>query len=233
MWARPEPGSRRPRFTRDQIAAVAVALADTEGFDAVAMRRVAAELATAPMNLYHYIGGKQDLLALMDDALMGETIVPDDELPADWREAIALIARRTRTVFLRHPWALAALHGHNAPPSAPVAPNAWRHFEQQLAVLARSPLDVPARLDLISMLYDLVAGHALRAGELELRRNVDPAVVEAASAFGQELLRSGRYPSIEALAQASDAGVALLDQGHFEGQFERALRLLVDGSCPP
>jgi AcrR family transcriptional regulator len=144
IWLRPEPGSRRPRFTRDQIAAVAVAIADAEGFEAVAIRRVAAELDTSPMSLYHYIERKDDLVALMDDALMAETVIPDDELPEDWRQAVATIARRTRTVFLRHPWALAALHGHNAPSSTPMSPNAWRHFEQQLAVLARSPLDVGA-----------------------------------------------------------------------------------------
>ena len=80
------------------------------------MRRVAAELQINPMSLYHYIGGKDDLAALMDDALMAETIVPDEELPADWREAVIAIARRTRAVFLRHRWVLAALHGTARPP---------------------------------------------------------------------------------------------------------------------
>ena len=233
IWTRPEPGSRRPRFTREQIATVAVAIADAEGFEAVAMRRVAAELGTSPMSLYHYIAGKEDLVALMDDALMAETVVPGDELPADWRQAVATIARHTRAAFLRHPWALAALHGQNAPPSTPISPNAWLHFEQQLAVLATSPLDIGAQLDLLTIVNDFVTGHALRAGEMEQRRNTDPAVVEAALEFGQELLRSGRYPFIEALSRdpgGAGAGAAILDEQHFEEQFERGLWLLIDGS---
>ena len=234
IWARPEPGSRRPRYTRDQIATVAVAIADTEGFEAVAMRRVAAELGASPMSLYHYIAGKDDLVALMDDALMAETVVPDDELPADWRQAVATIARRTHAVFLRHPWALAALHGKNAPRSTPLSPNAWRHFEQQLAVLATSPLDTGAKLDLLTIVNDFVTGHALRAGEMEQRRNTDPAAVEAGFKFGQELLRSGRYPFIEGLSRdlaGAAAGAAILDEQHFDEQFERGLWLLIDGSC--
>jgi hypothetical protein len=37
IWSRPAP-PRRPRFTRDQIAATALEIADAEGFDAVSMR---------------------------------------------------------------------------------------------------------------------------------------------------------------------------------------------------
>ena len=32
------------------------------------------------MTLYHYVRTKDDLLDLMDDAIMGEVLVPDDEL---------------------------------------------------------------------------------------------------------------------------------------------------------
>ena len=41
IWTRPEPGARRPRFSREQIAAAALAIADAEGFDAVSIRRIA------------------------------------------------------------------------------------------------------------------------------------------------------------------------------------------------
>ena len=82
IWARPGPGARKPRFSREQIAAAALAIADTEGFDAVSIRRVAAELGAGTMSLYRYISAKADLVALMDDAIMGESLVPDGQLPA-------------------------------------------------------------------------------------------------------------------------------------------------------
>ena len=88
IWDRPEPGSRRPRHTREQIAAAALAIADREGFEAVSMRRVAAEVGAGTMTLYHYVRTKDDLIDLMDDAIMGEVLIPDGELPATWREAM-------------------------------------------------------------------------------------------------------------------------------------------------
>src|SRR5580658_10725345 len=104
IWTRPEPAGRKPRLRREQIAATALAIADAEGFAAVSMRRVAAELGSGTMSLYRYISTKSELAALIDDALMAETVVPDEELPGDWRSALTMVAYRTRDVYLRHPW---------------------------------------------------------------------------------------------------------------------------------
>ena len=49
------------------------------------MRRVAAELGAGTMTLYHYVRTKDELLALVDNAIMGELVIPADELPAGWR----------------------------------------------------------------------------------------------------------------------------------------------------
>src|SRR5271166_904447 len=101
--------SRKPRFTRkeltrEKIAATALAIADQEGFPAVSMRRVAQELQVGTMSLYYYVKTKDDLIAVMDDALMSEALLPS--LPNDWRRAMMEIAERTHSMFLRHPWAL-------------------------------------------------------------------------------------------------------------------------------
>jgi AcrR family transcriptional regulator len=125
IWTRPEPAGRKPRFSREQIAAVALALADAEGFTAVSMRRVATELGAGTMSLYRYIATKADLVALLDDALMAERLVPAAELPADWRAALALSARRTRQVYLRHPWRSPPCRLRRRPAAAcPPAPTA-------------------------------------------------------------------------------------------------------------
>src|ERR1700759_1514511 len=111
IWSWPEPGTRRPRFTREQIGRAALAIADAEGFEATSMRRVAAELDAGTMTLYHYVRDKQDLVALMDDALMAELLLPAAELPSHWYDALGAIARRTRSALVAHPWALLSLRG--------------------------------------------------------------------------------------------------------------------------
>src|SRR5271156_4306545 len=91
-------------LSREKIADAALAIADAEGFASVSMRRVAQELGVGTMSLYYYVKTKDDLIAVMDDALMGEALLPS--VPKDWRRALTEIATRTHDLFLRHPWAL-------------------------------------------------------------------------------------------------------------------------------
>ena len=57
---RPASAGRPTR--REQIAAAALRIADAEGFEAVSMRRVAAELGAGTMTLYHYVRNKDELV---------------------------------------------------------------------------------------------------------------------------------------------------------------------------
>jgi len=68
--------NKKSRLSREKIAIAALAIADSEGFSAVSMRRVAQELNVGTMSLYHYIKTKDDLIAVMDDALMSEALLP-------------------------------------------------------------------------------------------------------------------------------------------------------------
>src|ERR1700721_4608106 len=99
--------TKRSQLSREKIASAALAIADAEGFEAVSMRRVAQELKVGTMSLYYYVKTKDDLIAVMDDALMSEAILPS--LPKGWQRAMMEIAKRTHAVFMRHPWALAAM----------------------------------------------------------------------------------------------------------------------------
>ena len=231
IWARPEPGARKPRFSREQIAAAALAIADAEGFEAVSIRRVAAELGAGTMSLYRYISAKSDLVALMDDAIMGESLVPDGQLPAGWREALAVIARRTRQALLRHPWAVQALQGRGAAAQdGPFGPNGLRHFEQCLAALTGAPLDTTAKLDLLAVVDDYVFGHVLRAGEQQARAAADPGHAAAISDYIGGQLSTGRYPHLGELAR-DPAAQAMADPARLDQRFERGLQALLDGAA--
>src|SRR5215469_2186815 len=158
IWARPEPAARSPRFSREQIAAAALGIADAEGFEAVTMRRIARSLGAGTMSLYRYIATKDDLLALIGDALLGEALVPG-ELPADWLEAIALMARQTRHAYLRHPWAIHLVQDQGAVLAALAGPNGLRHMEQSLSALSDAPMDDRTKLDVLAIVDDYVYGH--------------------------------------------------------------------------
>ena len=232
IWTRPEPTTRRPKFSREQIASVALAIADADGFAAVSMRRVAAELGSGTMSLYRYISTKAELAALMDDALLGEMVVPDEELPGDWRGALTLLAYRTRAVYLRHPWAMQALQGEGgASRGAPMGPNGLRHFEQSMAALAGAPFDTRGKLDLLTIVDDYVFGHVLRASELHVRTRAepDPAEVAAIMKFVEAQLSSGRFPHLAALAD-DPAARSVADPERLQQRFELGLQALIDGA---
>lgn len=224
VWARPEPGTRQSRFSREQIAAAALAIADAEGFEAVSMRRIAAALGAGTMSLYRYVATKAELLALIDDALLAEALVPDP-LPGDWRPALTAVARQTRLAYLSHPWAAQALQGKSAPPG----PNGLRHFEQSLAALAGAPLTMLAKLDLLAIVDDYVFGHLLHAAELTGRRRGagSPGAASAAE-FITSRIASGEFPHLAALA-ADPAARTITDDRRADARFELGLQLLIDG----
>jgi AcrR family transcriptional regulator len=223
IWLREEPGARRPSHTRAEIVTAALAIADTEGFGAVSMRRVAQRLGAGTMTLYYYVRNKDELITLMFDQVMGEVLLPAEELSGEWREALRQIATRTRDAFKRHRWALDRL-GDGRP-----GPNGLRHFEQSLQALAAAPLSDTEKFELIGMIDDYVYGFALReAQELdEQRRGWPPQVV----GFLQRELDSGDYPLISGFLGTDAVGgidrVAGLVFG--EGRFERGLALVLDG----
>jgi AcrR family transcriptional regulator len=227
IWARPEPGARRARFTREQIAETALAIADAEGFEAVSMRRVAAELGAGTMTLYHYVRTKDELVALMDNAIMGELLIPDGEMPSDWREALTLIARRTRDSLGRHPWTLEAMG------DAQLGPNGIRHMDQSIAAVAGLDVDDVTRFEVISLVDDYVFGYAMR------RRLPGPEEPEAmeewldrASAYIDEQVATGDFPALEAIMpeDGMSAFWKQLEEADFEdGRFERGLERLLDG----
>ena len=192
IWARPAPGTRQPRFSREQIAQAAIGIADKEGFAEVSMRRVAEVIGAGTMTLYHYVRTKDDLLTLMEDELMAESLVPAREMPKGWRAGLTAIARRGRDAMVKHPWALHSLRG------ARLGPNNLRHIEQSMAAVADAPFPEELRLELVSAVDDFVFGYALRAAESPNDAFLDPHAVRAFNEVVGNHLTSGQFPHLTA-----------------------------------
>ncbi|MFT3865919.1 MAG: TetR/AcrR family transcriptional regulator [Solirubrobacterales bacterium] len=223
VWFRQEPASRRPAHTRADIARAAMEIADTEGFDAVSMRRVAQRLGAGTMTLYHYVRNKDELVALMTDQVMAEVVIPEDELSEHWRTALTQIANRSRDAFSAHHWIFERFgDGHPGP-------NGMRHFEQSLRAVAGLELDREQTFEIIGQVDDYVFGYALRElqEQEEHERGWPPEVLD----FFQREIDTGNYPLISELF-GSDVNAAIADIVDFmsqDGRFERGLDRLLDG----
>jgi AcrR family transcriptional regulator len=226
IWCRPDPGTRRARLTRDDIAGAALRIADAEGIEAVSMRRVAATLGVGTMSLYHYVQTKDELLDLMTDAMMGEALVPDEELPADWRAALETIARRSLETFRRHPWAI------NEPLTTP-GPNGMRHFDQSLAAVASLNVDFGTRFEIVLMVDEYLVGFMLReTQDEEDSQALDAGARDALAVYFESQIATGQFPQIERLVAGQETRAVidrLMELGRSEGRCERGLRRLLDG----
>jgi len=224
VWTRSEPGGRQPRFTRDQIAAAAIRIADEEGADALSMRRIASELDAGTMTLYHYVRTKDELLTLVADAIMGELVLgPDEPMPPAWRDAVMLIAERTRAVLQRHPWIL------DIADDPAIGPNGVRHFDESLQAVSTIDADIATKFDIVSAVDEYVFGYCLNQ-----RNNAqnEPIVDEGMVDYVEGLLETGQYPALSALADE----LGLLEswrrvEAHMrdETRFRRNLVRLLDG----
>lgn len=206
--------------------AAALALADRDGFEAVSMRRVAGELGVGAMSLYHYVTDKDDLVALMADALSAELLV-EGELPGDWRSALREIAQRTYATFLRHPWIVDTFGERDV-----VTLNGLRHVEQSAAAVAGLEPTVGVRL--VFATDDYAIGCAFRDIARQRGRVPDRGRWEVPPQL-RDALASGEFPHVSRWLLESAGEVPLPDdrfevglEALFDG-FER----LVDGTATP
>ncbi|MFF4273832.1 TetR/AcrR family transcriptional regulator C-terminal domain-containing protein [Streptomyces sp. NPDC001536] len=227
IWARPERTGRgpKPAYSRADIAAAAVRIADADGLDAVSMRRVAAEIGCGTMSLYNYVPRKEDLYELMVDLISGEYEL-SGEPSGDWRADMLDLARQARGILRRHPWVIRVMSTAYA-----ISPNALRVLDRVLARL--QGLDVPpgTKLELFGMINGSVMTFV--ANELAIAERSRSAswsaekeeAVRGAYMMGQVM--TGEYPHLAALFAQ---GVAPPDDP--EATFDRMLTRLLDSFEP-
>ncbi|WP_157253855.1 TetR/AcrR family transcriptional regulator [Nonomuraea typhae] len=100
VWTRPQ----KKALSREQIVTAAMRILDTEGLDALSMRRLGTELGAAATSFYRHVASKDELVELVVDEIYGEIEIPHPADPVDWRSAAEGCAHSLRAAILRHPW---------------------------------------------------------------------------------------------------------------------------------
>jgi AcrR family transcriptional regulator len=104
----PPPRPQRRTLDRATVLSAAVDLADSDGLDAVSMRRLAERLSVVPMALYKHVGDKDDLVDGMVDTVIAEFEAPDPDA-VRWKATVRAAILSARAAVLRHPWARRAI----------------------------------------------------------------------------------------------------------------------------
>ncbi len=212
----PPRATTRPPLTREAIVGVAVELADSDGLEAVSMRRLGQRLGVDPMSLYNHVGDKDDLLDAMADAVVA-TIEPRTDAAA-WPSALRAQIMAARATMLRHPWAATVV----ARPRDP-GPATLGYMERLMAILRDGGVSLDLTHHAVHVLGSRVLGFSQDLFEDKSAERPDPA---AAAAMAAQF--AAGYPRVAemALAVSHDGGLGGCDD---DVEFAFALDLIIDG----
>jgi AcrR family transcriptional regulator len=212
LWAPPAPAARRG-LSVDRIVEAAIALADEGGLEAVSMARVADRLGFTTMSLYRHVAGKDELLVLMADAVVGAP--PAVDPGAGWRSALRRWGTELLALLVRHPW-----YVQLPITGPPVTPNLLRWLDSGLRALAGTPLSEPEKAAAILS----VNGQVFWEARLVADMAIAPERTAASAALLREVVDAERFP---ALRQAIDAGIFEDDSSADDAAF--GLERVLDG----
>jgi TetR/AcrR family transcriptional regulator, tetracycline repressor protein len=221
MARRPVLGSVRrkpPALTRESIAGAAARLLEREGYEALTMRSLAAELGIQAASLYWHVADREELEDLLFDALLSDLglVVAG----RDWREDLSSLAHQLLAHLTGKRDAQRVIAGRFV-----LGPHLLRHLECILGVLRRGGLDGRDAAYALYALLTYVNGFVLF--QRNALSHTRASGVERREVLGQLreqflALPTDRYPHSVALAEALTAEDPT-------GRFDFGLALLIDG----
>jgi AcrR family transcriptional regulator len=180
------------------VLAKALDLLDTDGLDALTMRRLGQELGRDPMSIYRYAKNRADVLDGVAELVLGQLSVrPDD---TDWEGQLRLMAHDLRRLALEHPNVVPLLVTRPLATPLGLRPlGTVRPLEQILSLLVTAGFDPEDALHVYRAYYGFLYGHILN----ELQEYVvNPDESEALLRLGLYRLPAREFPLLRALAPA-------------------------------
>ncbi|MCX4745917.1 TetR/AcrR family transcriptional regulator [Kitasatospora sp. NBC_01287] len=207
------PG-RPPRISLDQVVVTARRIVAEEGVDRLTMRRLATEVGSTPMALYHHVRGREELLVLLlDDYVARELHRPD--LPADPRERVLVCTTAIHRALADCPWIVEVLTADDL-----MSASALWFVEQIVDGLTECGLTPERAVRGYRAIWYYTAGEMLVRAAAARRRTDDDRATYRERVFAE--LDPDELPR---LAQVADRWAALTA----ENTYPDGLRALVDG----
>jgi AcrR family transcriptional regulator len=194
------------------VVTAALKVVETEGGDALTMRRVADEIGVSASSLYGYVANKEELVQLVLEQIMTEVPVPPPG--TEWQDMLRAWARGTLAVFQRHPGVAGLSLGR-----VPFGPAMLTVMEQMLDTLrsAGLPDQVATFVGDLGSLY--VAAYAY---ELDVTPVSEPGDFAAQAGAWLKSLPRDQFPNTVAVAD-------LLVAGAGTDRFEWGLDVIIRG----
>ncbi|MFD5789464.1 TetR/AcrR family transcriptional regulator [Streptomyces sp. NPDC127037] len=207
------PG-RPPRISRDEIIGTARRIVTEGGVNRLTMRRLAAEVGSTPMALYHHVRDKEELLVLLLDDYASRTL-RRPELPEDPRERVMAAATAIHEALAACPWIVEVLTADDL-----MSTSALWFVEQIVDGLMECGLPLDRAVHGYRSLWYYTAGEIVVRTTAARRRTDDDRATYREQVFAD--LDPSELPR---LAQAADRWAPLTA----EDTYRDGLEALVDG----
>ncbi|EWC64338.1 Transcriptional regulator, TetR family [Actinokineospora spheciospongiae] len=150
----PRRAGRPARLSKEAIVAAAAAIVEADGVEQLSMRRLAKDLSSTPMALYHHVEDKDELLLLLLEAHARG--FPRPELPTEPRQRLLAAARTLHDVLADCPWIVEVLASDDL-----VAPSALWIVEDILDAAVRCGLTPEEAVHAYRVIWYYTAGELL------------------------------------------------------------------------
>jgi AcrR family transcriptional regulator len=190
-----DPGKHRG-LTRAAIVGRALKIGETEGLDAVSLRRLASEFRVTPMALYRHVRDKQDLInAMAELAMEGLDLTVGFRPSMTWTDQMRRAMLNFRDQIDQRPLALSlqiAYSGDNLSAF-------WRPIEDVLGILLSAGFKRREAASLIRIVSNLLAGYLLLirpAGpNANQKPNIDRELLRKRFELGLLSLHGDQFPN--------------------------------------
>jgi AcrR family transcriptional regulator len=208
----------KPPLSRAAVVQAGLAILQKDGFSAVTMRSVAAALDTGPASLYAYVGGRDELLREMLNAVLSEVRVPEVD-PSRWREQLKDLLRGMTRAMEAHPGIARVALGY-----IPVEEQAMIMTDRILQLLAAGGIGPQASgwaVDLLALYTTATAYESSLYVEQAGSADAIVATIGGVRA-AMEALPRDRFPLLSTMAR-------VLTIGSGDERFDFGLDVLING----
>ncbi len=176
----------RTPLSRERVLDGATSVADAGGLASLTIRSIAQELGVKPMSVYHYVGGKDEIIDGIVDRVFGEMELPTTQ--QDWRTEMQRRCVSARAVLRRHSWAIPLLQSRRSP-----GPATLRHLDAVIGCLRAAGFSLELTAHAYALIDSYVYGFAMSEASLPI--NGPETVSDVAESMMLQYLAAD-YPNL-------------------------------------
>ncbi|NUW37541.1 TetR/AcrR family transcriptional regulator [Nonomuraea sp. SMC257] len=213
----PARTGRPPKISKTDILTAAHRVIDDEGTQALTMRRLAREVGTTPMALYHHVRDKDELLLLLLDDYAAGVPRPEPPAGAGPGERVVSAAVAMREALTGVPWIVEVLRADDL-----MSARALWYPEEIIDAAVQAGLTPEEAVDAYRIIWHYTAGE-ITARSAAARRREDDRPTHRGRVF--ENLDATRLPRLAALG-------ARWEELTSRDTYDKGVRALVRGLLP-